>query len=62
MSDGMGVSLKMIEMNKIRSRILLRLMQGFGMQPWWMLHFEASVIAGFMAIVGGYRNGVVLGN
>ena len=62
MSDGMGVSLKMIEMNKIRSRILLRLMQGFGMQPWWMLHFEASVIAGFMAIVGGYRKGVVLGN
>ena len=62
MSDGMGLSLKMIEMNKIRSRILLRLMQGFGMQPWWMLHFEASVIAGFMAIVGGYRKGVVLGN
>ena len=60
MSDGMGVSLKMIEMNKIRSRILLRLMQGFGMQPWWMLHFEASVIAGFMAIVDGYRKGVVL--
>ena len=62
MLDGMGVSLKMIEMNKIRSRILLRLMQGFGKQPWWMLHFEASVIAGFMAIVGGYRKGVVLGN
>ena len=62
MSDGMGVSFKMIEMNKIRSKILLRLMQGFGMQPWWMLHFESSVIAGFMAVVGGYRKGVVLGN
>ena len=37
-------------------------MQMFGMQPWWMLHFEASVIAGFMAVVGGYRKGVVLGN
>jgi len=62
MWDGMVVSLKMIDMNKIKSIILLRLMQGFGMQPWWLLHFEASVIAGFMAIVGGYRKGVVIGN
>ncbi len=62
MLDGMGMSFKMIEMNKIKSIILLRLMQMFGMQPWWMLHFEASVIAGFMAVIGGYRKGVVLGN
>ena len=52
----------MSEMRKIRSRVLLGLMKGFGMQPWWLLHMEASIIASVMAIVGGYRKKIVIEN
>lgn len=52
----------MIEMGKIRSIVLLGFMKAFGMQPWWLLHFEASIISRFMTIVGGYRKAIVIGN
>jgi len=52
----------MCEMRKVRSRVLFGLMKGFGMQPWWLLHVEASIIACFMAIVGGYRKKIVIEN
>ena len=54
--------MKMCEMRNIRSRVLFGLMKGFGMQPWWLLHVEASIIACFMAIVGGYRKKIVIEN
>lgn len=49
-------------MRKIRSRVLLGLMKGFGMQPWWLLHVEASIIASVMSIAGGYRKKIVIDN
>ena len=49
-------------MSKIGSKILLSMMKGFGRQPWWLLHFEADVISGFMYALGGYRKKIVTGN
>ncbi len=49
-------------MEHLRSKLLLMAMKGFGRQPWWLLHFESSLIAGVMSTSGGYRKKVVLAN
>jgi KDO2-lipid IV(A) lauroyltransferase len=58
----MALSLKMFNMEHLRSKLLLKAMKGFGRQPWWLLHLESSIVACVMSTIGGYRKKVVLSN
>jgi len=57
-----ALSLKMFDMENLRSKLLLMAMKGFGRQPWWLLHLESSIVACIMSNIGGYREKVVLSN
>jgi len=52
----------MYNMEHLKSKLLLLAMKGFGMQPWWLLHLESSIIACVMSTIGGYRKKVVIAN
>ncbi|PCJ82347.1 MAG: hypothetical protein COA49_02290 [Bacteroidetes bacterium] len=49
-------------MGKFSSKLLLGVMKGVGMQPWWLIHMESSFLSWFMSLVGGYRGKIVRGN
>lgn len=49
-------------MGRFSSKLLLGIMKGFGMQPWWLIHMESRCFSGMMSILEGYRGKIVRGN